>query len=548
MRVSFKQKVLAVLALTFAVSLGAAGGNVYSASATTDCALTMRDGASVRIGNSLKGTGIRFSADINTNILNITDTENHVAEFKNVEEVGMIIVPAYTLENVGNADIFTYLQTTYSAPKEEISTQFTSQQIQWDKDGYYVAGAIVQIQDENIGLDYQAIPYTWDGKNYTYGNESEKRSISYVFNAALNDTKAEAMAQKPSVLAKAIEMDGKLDIETELFVREGGDLSNYAAEGYVISSVSLAGTEVAVSNNEIAGDVLQKEMAKKDPQPLTITYAAANGSEQQTLNVNAQVWSMQIKNADDLIKKLGDYAYYKAANIGGTLVEKASMYGYYKVVDDIEMDPNSVDYSITGATGYGIYAKNDGGIHYNKNYGFQGVLEGDGHTIDKLWVRHRSLFGVVGANAVFKNINFTNVKFSPISTGSDHSSIFGSYVNGGTFENVSVAYNIPNNMYTISTAPASCGVLFGQLYLDQTNISKVVLKNVTITALNAATTTNENWAALGVIKSDCPYLANSGIPFITENVNIVGGGIYGTFNPYTLCTTAWDGLTFTTGK
>ena len=264
---------------------------------------------------------------------------------------------------------------------------------------------------------------------------------------------------------------------------------------------------------------------------------------------------MLVKNADDLIKKLGDYAYYKAANISGTLVEEASMYGYYKLVDDIQFDPTSVDYSITAARGYGIYAKSqyvdtgaNNNTQYNKNYGFQGVLDGDGHTIDKLWVRHRSLFGVVGANAVFKNINFTNVKFAPISTASDHSSIFGAYVNGGLVENVSVTYNIPNDMYTISTAPASCGVLFGQLYLDQTNISKVVLKNVTITALNAATTTNEKWAALGVMKSDCPYLANNGTPFIAENVTIVGGGIYGVFSPYTLCTKAWDGLTFTTGK
>jgi hypothetical protein len=309
-----------------------------------------------------------------------------------------------------------------------------------------------------------------------------------------------------------------------------------------------------VSGNVIAGDTLQKEMAKKDAQQLTITYASDGDGEQKTLKVNAQVWSMQVKNADDLRKKLGDYAYYKAANIAGKYVEKASMYGYYKLVDDITMDPNSTDYSLTCGKGYGVYAKtaDDNGDYDNqhhKNYGFQGVLEGDGHTIDKLWVRHKaSLFGVVGENAEFRNLNFTNVKFAPINHLSDHSSIFGAYVNGGLVENVSVTYNIPDNMYAISTSPTFCGVLFGQLYLDTNNISKVVLRNVTITALNAASTTNDKWAALGTMKSDCLYLANSGIPFITENVTITGGGIYGIFSPYNLCTKAWDGLTFTTGK
>ena len=531
MRMSFKQKVLAVLALTFAVSLTAAVSTVYSASAT-DCALTMRDCASVRIGNSLKGTGIRFFADINTNILNITDTENHVAEFKNVEEVGMIIVPAYTLENAGNADVFEYLQDTYSAPKEEVSTQFTNAQIQWDKDGYYVAGAIVQIQDANLGLEYQAVPYTWDGTNYTYGNGSVKRSISYVFNAALNDTSEEAIAQKPSVLAKAIEMNGKLDITTELSVADGGDLSSFVAEDYVIDSVTIAGTPVTVTDNVIEENVMDKTLAKKDAQTLAITYVS-DEEEQKTLNVNAQVWSLYIDEAKELTDGSMNRASYSVGN---------AVYGYYKITTDLNMT-GAGNVCQGGSTP--MVAPTNTNINTN---GFQGVFDGDGHTVSNLNLQYRSLFGSIGKDAIVRNVNFENVTYyATKNTAYTHTAILASWVNGGTVENVTVTYTISNNFNTVGSAPTFCGVLFGQVYATGGIWSRVTLKDVTIKALNAESSTNENFAVFGALNT-ANHTAWGGKYFNTTNVSITGAGIYGDTKDNSICTTGWEGLTFKTGK
>ena len=154
MRKQFKQKAIGLLALTCVASSIFAVAT-YSASAEDICALTMRRGAAVRIGKTQDGTGIRFAANVDESLLTINDG---VATFKTddaVTEVGMIIAPAKVLENVGTSDVFTYLANTYSATKEEVSTQFTDSQIQMDKDGYYVAGAIVKIQDANLDLEYQ---------------------------------------------------------------------------------------------------------------------------------------------------------------------------------------------------------------------------------------------------------------------------------------------------------------------------------------------------------------------------------------------------------
>ena len=120
-----------------------------------------------------------------------------------------------------------------------------------------------------------------------------------MFNAALTDTTEEGLAKKPDVLEKAIEMNDKLDITTELSVVDGGDLSAFAAEGYVIDSVTLGGTPVTVTDNVIEENTLDKTAAKKDAQTLAITYVGEE-DEQKTLNVNAQVWSLYIDEPAEL--------------------------------------------------------------------------------------------------------------------------------------------------------------------------------------------------------------------------------------------------------
>lgn len=515
-----KKILMTLCAATFATALAAAAVSVRSVTAEDVCGLTMRAGASVRIGDTQAGTGIRFTADVDESLLNVT---GDVATFKTddaVAEVGMIIVPAAVLKNVGSSDVFTYVQTTFGATKTEISTQFTDAQIQKDKDGFYVAGAIVQLQDENLGLDYQAVPYTYDGKNYVYGVKSDVRSISYVFNAALASQTDKGLAEKPKVLAKAVEMGDKLDLVAEGEIASGLDLANYVSDDYVIESAKFTASESAetIADNAIDFDgAYNKAGLGKE---LVITY-----ENEKTLTISADVWSLYIKTPADLVSNMKATAYSVGNND----------YGYYKLVNDLTM--TSAD-EISGAF-----------VSPNDMSRFQGVFEGNGKTVDNLGLKYRSLFGVFGQNAVVKNVNFTNVHYSATENAVyTHSAIFGSWVYGGTVENVSVTYTIPARSYTATgVAPAMCGILFGQLFpTGYGNCFSINLKNVTLTALNAETSANTTFAPLGyaVQQKD---VSNKPV-YTATNVSVVGcEGIY-----YDATTTSmikeYDGITYRSGK
>ena len=325
--------------------------------------------------------------------------------------------------------------------------------------------------------------------------------------------------------------DGKLDITTELSVADGGDLSAFTAEGYVIDSVTLGGTPVTVADNVIEENTLDKTAAKKDAQTLAITYEGEE-DEQKTLNVNAQVWSLYI----DEPAELTDGSMNRASYSNGDAV-----YGYYKITADLNMT-GAGNVCQTNSTPM-VATTNKG----TNTTGFQGVFDGNGHTVSNLNLQWRSLFGAIGKDAIFRNVNFENVTYyATKSEALTHTAILASWVNGGTVENVTVTYTISNNFNTVGSAPAYCGVLFGQTYPNGGIWSRVTLKDVTITALNAESATNESFAVLGVINSS--NHASWDTYFNATNVSITGAGIYGDLKDNSICTTGWEGLTFKTGK
>jgi len=515
-----KKMLMTLCAATFATALAAAAVSVRSVTAEDVCGLTMRAGASVRIGDTQAGTGIRFTADVDESLLNVA---GDVATFKTddaVAEVGMIIVPAAVLKNVGSSDVFTYVQTTFGATKAEISTQFTDAQIQKDKDGFYVAGAIVQLQDENLGLDYQAVPYTYDGENYVYGVKSDVRSISYVFNAALASQTEKGLAEKPKVLAKAVEMGDKLDLVAEGEIASGLDLANYVSDDYVIESAKFTASESAetVADNAIDFDgAYNKAGLGKE---LVITY-----ENEKTLTISADVWSLYIKTPADLVSNMKATAYSVGNNV----------YGYYKLTQDLEMSTSN--------------PVNNAPVTQNTITmgGFQGVFDGNGKTIDGLFLKGRSLFGVFGRNAIVKNVNFANVTYNSgyVDSAYNQTAILGSWVYGGTVENVSVTYTIPDKYTTNGATPTLCGLFFGQVYPGGWDIcTSINLRNVSITALNAETYTNTQFAPFGYIGNGI----GTNPVFNATNVTVIGGaGIY-----YDATTTTmikeYDGITYRTGK
>ena len=190
-------------------------------------------------------------------------------------------------------------------------------------------------------------------------------------------------------------------------------------------------------------------------------------------------------------------------------------YGYYKLGNNITMVGGETD-RIAAPMVYGVAAdqnpwnREDGKCYLGTNWGFQGVFDGGGFTVDGLDVYHYSLFGVVGKNAVIKNVTFTNVDFPDSVNTAGYRSIFASWMLGGTIENVTVTYNVPSVLKSTSWN----GVLFSDCYTYGNNGifgSQITLTNVTITALNTKKT---EYAAFGNVRN---YDANA---FKATNVKV----------------------------
>ena len=148
---TMKRTMLASLVTATLLTAGVAL-NTQAVDASSECLLTMRAGASVRIDEET-GTGIRFTANIDESLVKV-DGEGETATYsidytKGVTEVGMIVVPSFTLDGLeANEDVFAHLQADWNAPKSEVSA--IPGKVYKDDNGYFVAGAIVELKDANF--------------------------------------------------------------------------------------------------------------------------------------------------------------------------------------------------------------------------------------------------------------------------------------------------------------------------------------------------------------------------------------------------------------
>lgn len=193
-----KSKLLVVLsAITFVtLSFGFvlfSGVKTNNAVAQESTPFMMKEGASVRKEDP---TGIRFSAMISSDKY-AEIIENGV--YKDGYKVGMIIVPKEFFDDFnaqkeeGNPDYYDYFKNVKGQIRD---LPFNEDQFIPDEKvaGYYnVNGAIVDIKEANLGLEYQAVAYIsyTDGETttYTYTDVSASRTVQYVAVAAINEGK-----------------------------------------------------------------------------------------------------------------------------------------------------------------------------------------------------------------------------------------------------------------------------------------------------------------------------------------------------------------------
>lgn len=208
---NMKKKFLAVISSTFALSLLAGGAAAQTEAkaegfvADTKYLEMQMDGAAVKLptydenGAPTGETGIRFTAVAKPAIL----------ELEGVTEVGVMIVPAKVLDafnaqkDGGTSDYFEYF-TGKGVSKESITYSVTPNKISAEADTN-VRVSIVDLDNYDYNVKYQAVGYYQAGESYYYTQESQIRSVAEVANnALLSDTFTGDRKAVASIVEKAI--------------------------------------------------------------------------------------------------------------------------------------------------------------------------------------------------------------------------------------------------------------------------------------------------------------------------------------------------------
>lgn len=564
-----------------------------TASAEQDFPLTMHQGASVRIGE-VSGTGIRFCADVSSSVLDVNQSNHTATIKDGIDysELGIIIVKSEILEGA-QGDLFDYL-ATQSLQKSDIAFALSNDKLVYDQaNGKFCFYAMItDIVAEDFAVDYQGIAYAYSTSQskYVYSQPSAKRSVQTVFDLALKLAESD---KHLATLDKALEV-GSLQLTVSASVPMGADLSLFASSSNVIQSVTVGESEARLSGNKIIGDTLTaganqqltinyangkslrlnanvlstSEYAEQhlvatlpaveidttqafgidgleltnlskyyrnntrkeanEQNELTFTAGEASSEQQaiylftkdgQVYKQPVTIWSLFIDSFEDLQAiKNSKYCVYKFDATGNRVVNAK---GYYKLTADITAGAWTASNAITNYTN---------AFTYDKDAGFQGVFDGDGHTIDGLYLseQYASIFGLIGENAVIRNVNFTNVSYKT----DERIGALAYMVFGGKVENVLFHFK-PMEGTTIYSGGKMSGAMFAWSYPisgsypNVSGCSKLQLKDVTVVVdRSGANNTNVSFAvcgrvtaATGVTMTDC---------FVCENVLICDSTNQGT--------------------
>ena len=96
--------------------------------------------------------------------------------------------------------------------------------------------------------------------------------------------------------------------------------------------------------------------------------------------------------ATKIIRKAEDLDVLKIKTIN------ASIYGYYVLGADIDLQNAKLSQNLSGQPGY-----------WEGGFGFRGVFDGRNHTISDFTAGANGLFGNIGKGAIIKDVNFANV-------------------------------------------------------------------------------------------------------------------------------------------
>lgn len=157
--------------------------------------------------------------------------------------------------------------------------------------------------------------------------------------------------------------------------------NEYVGENATVSYNGVILGSGAVNNGKLTVD-LTKAGATGE---LMFEVVSKKGGVYYTFGYNVLLATKIIRKAEDL-----DVLKIKTIN--------ASIYGYYVLGADIDVQNAKLSQNLSGQPGY-----------WEGGFGFRGIFDGRNHTISNFTAGANGLFGNIGKGAIIKDVNFINV-------------------------------------------------------------------------------------------------------------------------------------------
>ena len=228
------------------------------------------------------------------------------------------------------------------------------------------------------------------------------------------------------LVATPVTLDGTQEIvlSNDTYAVDLGDYS----EATVLSA-TLAGENVTYAGGNLTITEDFKAATQKHGNQTLVVTVEKDG-KYYSVNVNVLVVTKIVSTMEEITAAL-------------TPIANDVVYGYYRLKDKLNCgDWYSADYTWSSAQ------------WSNANLGFRGTFDGNGKTI-KSWFWKHGLFGVVGNNAVIKNLTIDVKQYR--GDNGNFNTLFGYSMMGATLENVTI--NVLKGGNDSIPTSAACGLL-----------------------------------------------------------------------------------------
>ncbi len=193
------------------------------------------------------------------------------------------------------------------------------------------------------------------------------------------------------------------------------DLGTYKAEDVQTITLTMGGVNYDLGNDVSALNIPDTARNAKDKHgnaTVKVVLKDKYSLATTTITINVLVVTKDITTTDEFVET------FKMTTID-------PLYGYYRLANDIG-DSTFVFFNNYGAPNYTYGA-----------YGFRGTFDGNGKTINGK-TGTRGMFGIVGYNAIIKNLTVNDYYFGNNANNSGYQAVFATLIAKATFTDVTV--------------------------------------------------------------------------------------------------------------